>query len=100
MTKSSESKWRALISEQERSGLSVREFADVHGVTPSTLYWWRSKLKRRQPDLVPVAVVADDPLQSGHVDGFELRIDAALTLRIPSGFDASELRRLLAALRC
>jgi hypothetical protein len=49
---------------------------------------------------VPVAVVADDPLQSGHVDGFELRIDAALTLRIPSGFDASELRRLVAALRC
>jgi transposase-like protein len=46
MTKSSESKWRALISEQERSGLSVREFADVHGITPSTLYWWRSKRKR------------------------------------------------------
>jgi hypothetical protein len=42
VTKSSESKWRALISEQERSGLSVREFADVHGITPTTLHWWVS----------------------------------------------------------
>jgi hypothetical protein len=29
-----------------------------------------------------------------------LRVDGAMTLHIPAGFDESELRRLIRALRC
>lgn len=104
MTKTTESKWRALISEQEKSGLTARAFAESRGITATTMYWWRCRL-RRQParaELVPVQVVdremaVDD--QRGSAD-FELRIDSAVTLRIPVGFDEGELRRLVRVLRC
>jgi transposase-like protein len=36
---------RAIIEEQERSGLSVWLFAEKHGVVAERLYWWRRKLR-------------------------------------------------------
>ena len=103
MTKTSESKWRALIKAQEKSGQTVRDFAESRGITPTTLYWWRSELKRRVTKLVPVEVVEQDIVvdhRDGDGPGFELEVDRKMTLRIPAGFDAAELRRLLSALRC
>lgn len=103
MTKTSESKWRALIKAQEKSGQTVRDFAESRGITPTTLYWWRSELKRRGTKLVPVEIVEHDIVVDAHdsvAPGFELEVDRTMTLRIPTGFDATELRRLLSALRC
>jgi transposase-like protein len=105
MTKTTESKWRALIAAQGKSGLSVREFAGLHGLSPATLYWWRSKLRRDRTLLVPVEVIEEPDLDNAgargrRVDSFELRIDDAMTLRIPSGFDECDLRRLIRSLRC
>lgn len=107
MTTTAESKWRALIAAQERSGQSVREFAATRGVNAATLYWWRSRLRqRRRPrrqresavGLVPVTVIeGEEPTGTG--DAFELQL-GAMTLRIPRGFDESDLRRLLQTLRC
>lgn len=98
MTKTTESKWRALIGEQEASGLTVREFAEARGVAPSTLFWWRSKLRRghRADDaqLVPVEVVDAAADQSTAI---ELVIHDGILLRLPRGFDEADLRRVLAA---
>ena len=92
-----------LIAEQEQGCLTVREFAELRGVTPTTLYWWRSELKRRDGRLVAVQVV-DRAMLDETADavrpGFELAIGASMTLRIPSGFDDAELRRVVSALRC
>jgi transposase-like protein len=99
MTNHAESKWRSLIAAQERSGLSVREFANARGLAPATLYWWRSRLRREPAVLVPVDVVETDLLTDHHRrPTFELQLGDSMTLRIPSGFDASELRRLIQAL--
>ena len=103
MTKSSESKWRALIAEQEQSSLTVREFAEIRGITPTTLYWWRSELKRRGVGLVAVRVVDDSATgESRSTDhpSFELQVGNSMTLRIPAGFNEIDLRRVLTALRC
>ena len=103
MTKASEVKGGALIAAQEKSGATVREFAESQGITPATLYWWRSELKRRAGKLVPVRVVEPDvEVNRRSVDrpGFELEVDDSMTLRIPAGFDEGELRRVLTALRC
>jgi hypothetical protein len=97
MTKNAESKWRALIAEQQRSGLSVREFAASRDLAATTLYWWRSELKRPRADLVPVEIVEPEPAD---LPGYELSVGDSMTLRIPPGFDEAELRRLVAALRC
>lgn len=105
MTKTTEAKWRALIAAQEKSGQTARAFAESRGITPTTLYWWRSRLRRRpaRAELVPVQVVEHDVVvddQRERGADFELRLDSAVTLRIPAGFDEGELRRLVRALRC
>jgi hypothetical protein len=59
MTKTTESKWRALIVEQESSGQTVRAFAASRGEAAGTVFWWRIRLRRRAADamtLVPVEV--------------------------------------------
>ncbi|MFO1078017.1 MAG: hypothetical protein U1E73_09885 [Planctomycetota bacterium] len=101
MTKTTKSKWRALIAAQEKSGLTAREFAERRGITAATLYWWRSRLRRDTADLVPVEVVEHVEVgQEHHGAAFELRVGDLITLQIRAGFDESELRRLLRALQC
>jgi len=103
MTKSNEAKWRRLVAAQARSGQSVPGFAAAQGVAASTLYWWRSRLRRNGLELVPVELVEEKPAieveRPAHCD-FMLEIEGSLTLRIPPGFDEAELRRLLRAVRC
>lgn len=103
MTKTTEAKWRRLITAQEKSGLTVREFAAARGITATTLYWWRSKLRRDGAELVPVEVVEHDEVRDDHgtpAPCFELQVDNSISLRVPLGFDEAELRRLLRAIRC
>jgi hypothetical protein len=99
MATTAEMKWRALIAAQERSGQSVRGFAAARGFAAGTMYWWRSRLRRRGEDLVRVAVVERAMVNDEASAGFELQL-GDLTLRVPTGFDEGELRRLLQALRC
>ena len=98
MTKTTESKWRAWIEEQESSGLTVREFAARHDLSPATVYWWRSRLRRRSAevlDLVPVEVVEKVTERRSAIE-IVLRDD--IVLRLPRGFDDGDLGRVLAAL--
>lgn len=107
MKNDSEKRYRSLLREQERSGLSVLEFARQRGVPSANLYWWRKRLRQTaEGALVAVRVVEDaaaaatGPTPGG--DGFELALSGGLVLRIPAGFNESDLRRLLTVLaeRC
>lgn len=85
--------------------MTVRAFAESRGITPTTMYWWRSRLHQKSPmaELVPVAVVDRDVGVEDRCERraqFELIFDSALTLRIPADFDEHELRRLIRAVRC
>jgi hypothetical protein len=102
MTKTTEARWRRLITAQEKSGLTAREFAATQGMAAATLYWWRSKLRRDGTKLVPVQVVEQRrEVEAGSsFNSFELQVDGTMTLRVPAGFDEAELRRLIRALRC
>lgn len=42
-------RWRALVDAQTASGLSTKVFAAQRNLNPSTLSWWRSRLKREDP---------------------------------------------------
>ncbi|HEX6812430.1 MAG TPA: hypothetical protein VF384_12450 [Planctomycetota bacterium] len=77
----------------------MREFAAARGVNAMTLYWWRSRLRQRDGDLVPVTVVDRREPTDSRGDSFELQF-GEMTLRIPRGFAESDLRRLLQVLRC
>ena len=43
-----ETRWRRIIREQGRSGLSVREFCRRGKLTETAFYFWRRELLRRE----------------------------------------------------
>ncbi len=114
---SREQYWRGLIAEQERSGQTAREFAEERGLSPWSLYGWRSRLgvagdRKRggrgtagrhdvpaEAELVAVDVVGGGSGgEVGSLPLFEVEIGEAL-VRVPRDFDAEELARLVSVLR-
>lgn len=106
--------WARRVAQWRRGGKTSKEFAAEIGVNPSTLLWWSTRLRaargvapvagarRRQhrgtaERCAPVPIVE---LSGGVVDDrFELELGGGRRLRIPPGFDAGALERLLAVLR-
>jgi transposase-like protein len=115
-TDESHGDWRSWVEELARSGESVREFAARHGLKPGTLSYWRWKLRQaeqarssvrrpRPPKARSRLEVASLPAgsfievqASGVGDRFELELANGRRLRIPSGFEAQALQRLLGVL--
>lgn len=112
-----EARWRRLIAEQERSGQSVREFAEERELSAWSLYGWRSRLglsgrrgragqskgagrRTNEAQLVPVEVVGPATAAgSGSERDFEVELGAGIRVHVPGGFDAEELLRLVSVLR-
>lgn len=87
--------WRELVEEWLVSGMSKESFARSRGVSPGTLGWWRWRLGiKRSPEPAFLDVVVAEPVAAP-----DLVVEiGALRVRVPVGFDAGELRRLVDAL--
>jgi hypothetical protein len=87
------------------SGLSGAEFSRTSGVPAGTLAWWRWKFRSEGVSLRPkrkraLPFVEITPPQGGARAGEPLELEVAgATLRIPTGFDAPTLARVLGVLR-
>lgn len=91
-----EARWRALIAEQERRGEGVAEFAKRRGVSPATLYWWRSRLRQRSKERLRLVPVELEPATPGRRCGeFTVELRGGRAVRVAGGFDADELARLI-----
>jgi transposase len=107
--------WRRTIRDQQRSGLSVRDFCHRQGLKDWTFRWWRQELARR--DQVPSAATQGEP--EGELTGaapaflpvrvvdlaavspappIEILLPTGPTVRVPSGFDPRTLGLVLAVL--
>ncbi len=85
-----------VLAVAEESGLSMRRFAVRHGIDPQRLTRWQSQLAGPRPaDRTFVEITA---LATAHAStsGFEVALRNGRVVRVGSGFDAGELRRLLA----
>src|ERR1700687_1325909 len=91
--------WRERIAEQERSGLSVKQFCKEQGLTECSFYAWRKRLRGQGPvrfALVERGAVRQEPATEASL---ELVLATGERLRIGSGVDAATLRTVLDALR-
>lgn len=99
-----EAEARVLLEELARSGKTLAAFAHDKGMSGSRLGWWKKKFSKHRAGsgaqapaaFVPVRV--KPALAPVGAAPFEVVLRCGHTLRVPAGFDAAALRRLLAAL--
>lgn len=92
--------WRERIAEQERSGVSVRQFCQAQGIGEHLFYYWRKRLREQQQPM-RFALVERGPTrqEAASEASLELVLVSGERLRIAAGVDAITLRMVLTALR-
>lgn len=115
-----ESRWRRIIGELDRSGLSLRGFAAGRGLNPNTVTFWRYELRRRDgaghaaaaravatpdevspaPTFLPVAVSGQVPAaEERTVAGtIEIMLMSGHIVRVTGVVDGDRLREVLSLL--
>jgi hypothetical protein len=102
--------WRQVVRRWQRSGLGVREYCSAESLSEASFYGWRRELARRdqeaaadaaafvpihvRPDVVPSASVAD--VAPAAPPAIDVLLSNGRALRVPTGFDSTMLRQLLA----
>jgi hypothetical protein len=90
---------RVIVEAWQQSGETGVAFARELGVHPRRLRWWASRLGRPQPTAVrfhPVRVASADTSQ--REVWIEMDLGNGPRVRVPPGFAAEDLRRVLAVL--
>ena len=89
--------WLERLAEQERSGLTVKQFCQERGLTQCSFYAWRKRLREQGP--VRFALVERGRVRPEAAAGLELILATGECLRIGVGVDSATLRTVLDALR-
>ena len=91
-------RWRGLIAEQERSGMSVRQFCRERELAEHCFYAWRKRL--RAQGLVRFALVERGTAPEAVAEAsLELVLATGERLRIGAGVDGTTLRTVSAIIR-
>ena len=98
-TTSKDDQWRERIAEQERSGLSVKQFCKERGLTEYSFYAWRKRLREKQPVRFALAERPGQRPEPPTEAVLELVLTTGERLRIGAGVDGVTLRAVLDALR-
>jgi len=89
-TSSKEDQWGDRIAEQERSGLSVKQFCKERGCSEYAFYTWRKRLRNNEP--VRFALVERETRRRESAAELELVLTTGERLRIGNQVDAATLR--------
>jgi len=90
--------WSKLIAEQEAGGQKVRAFCRERGITEPSFYYWRKRLRKREP--LQFALLATTSADTGSkASALELVLRNGERLRIGNEVDAATLRIVLEAVR-
>ena len=97
---SKDDQWRERIAEQERSGLSVKQFCKEREVSQYAFYTWRKRLRSNNE---PVRFALVERAAAWREPATDLELELVLTtgerLRIGKQVDAATLRMVLSAVR-
>ena len=87
-----------LLALKRREGLSFPELAKRTGVRIGTLRVWAKRARARARPVRRARFVELDVPDAAVAEGFEVAVAGGRVVHVRPGFDAGELRRLLAAL--
>ena len=93
--------WQSLVEEQEKSGLSQKEFCSVRGLVLSQFVYYRSIFKTKKSETKPDSLFT--PVQ---IKPKEVSVSTEIKIILPNGFQcfvsslipSSHLKNLLGAL--
>jgi hypothetical protein len=88
---------RVMVDAWRRSGQGLGAFARRHGVQRKRVAWWASRLQGEAANELsfhPVLLTG----KPGEREGIELETSSGWRVRLPRGFEAEELRRVLTVL--
>ncbi len=90
-----------MIKAWEGSGSTLLRFARRHGVDPRRLSRWASRLEGSEPAAMRFHPVRLAERGEGQRDGrsIEIELGGGRCVRVPCGFEAEDLRRVLAVLQ-
>jgi hypothetical protein len=105
--RTSAEEWRKRVERWRESGLSADQFAGELGINAGTLKFWQYKLNKAKRDgaapvrpskekASPTLPAFVEVRSAGSDARFELELINGRRLRVPVGFDAVALQRLLA----
>ena len=103
-TSGAAAKWAERVKKLKESGLKVGKFAEREGLNAGTLSFWKWKLARREgggarrsrvEPLKFVELTTATPSVAAPVPSFEVVLRSGRTVRVPGGFDAAALARLV-----
>jgi transposase len=101
MARSSE--WRVRVEKWRKSGLTAAEYAERSGLKAKSLQWWRWRLGlggrpgMQAMPVQPAFVEVVGGLRSPAGD-LEVQLPGGACVRVPTGFDAADLARVLQVL--
>jgi transposase len=111
MERASRETWTKRIERWKDSGLTAKEFAAEIGINAHSLSWWRWRLesvpsatprtRRRARKANKAPAISAEPMTFVELpspvaaEPFEVVLPSSLRVRVPAGFDAATLRRLL-----
>jgi hypothetical protein len=88
---------RVVVDAWRDSGESLASFGGRHGVSPRRLARWATRLKGgREVRFHPVRLV--EPPTQAEDRSLAIELPGGETVRLPTGFELDDLRRVLAAL--
>ena len=91
--------WRERVAEQERSGLSVKQFCEQRGLTLWSFYDWRKRLRQTTPVRFALVDRGAECVEPDPTAELEVVFATGDRLLIRSGVDGATLRIVLRALR-
>ena len=93
-----EAEARVIVEAWQNSGESLSEFARRHGVDPRRVARWASRVEEREPALVRFHPVRLADHGGGGGAAIEIHLVGGHRVRVPPGFQAEDLRRVVAVL--
>lgn len=91
--------WRRATREQARSGQSVRQYCEAHGLSAANWYAWRREIAKRDGHVANAASPATFvPVRVVNTAAIEVILASGVIIRVPTLADPVAVARLVGAL--
>ena len=87
--------WRGHIQAQRKSGLTIKEYCQRHGLSRHTFGYWKKRVEVSEEESVQIPVVPIGRLHCGYDFGLRVRTSAGHEIEVKGEFSCSDVAMLI-----